>query len=450
MSPSSAADPGVDEAPILHIDLDAFFASVEVLDDPTLRGQPVAVGGGGARGVVASANYEARRFGVYSAMPSVVALRKCPHLVILPGRFDRYEEYSQRFQAIVGDLTPVYEPLGLDELFADLRSLHRLGIRPLAAAAQLRARVRDELGINSGVGLGTNKLFAKLASKRAKPHVVDGRLIEGPGVYFVSRTEQDDWLAELPVRALWGVGPATGERLSRLGVTTIRELSDLEESTLRYQFGPSLAHALYEMARGRDDRPVIANRATKSIGHEVTFAVSLTTPEQVDDKARHHAAVVARALRGSDQVANTVTVIVRFDDLTSVTRSQTLSFGLDDDAALGVVAAALADAVDARGPVRLLGVHVSSLRPREGSQLQLSFNLDDAGAVADATRALQAGRAALNDAVDDLRRRYGRSVIGQGADFATGEVDVAVQRGAHAFGPDAGRVTSDESRQIDE
>lgn len=441
MSRSSATDPGVDETPILHIDLDAFFASVEVLDDPTLAGKPVAVGGGGARGVIASASYEARRFGVHSAMPSVVALRRCPQLVILPGRFDRYEEYSHRFHEIVADLTPVYEPLGLDELFADLTSLRRLEVRPVAAAAQLRARVRDELHINSGVGLGTSKLFAKLASKRAKPRVVDGRLEEGPGVYVVTPDEQAEWLAELPVRALWGVGPATSDRLARLGVTTVRELAQLDEDALRYHFGPAVAHALFEMARGRDERPVIANRATKSVGHDQTFAVSLTTPEEVQRRAREHAAVVARALRTAEHVAHTVTLVLRYDDMTSLTRSQTLSFGIDDDAALGEVAAALAESVDLRGPVRLLGVHASSLRPRAGSEVQLAFDLGSGG-VADTTRGLQAGRAALKDAVDDLRRRYGRSVIGQGADFARGELDVATQRGAHPFGPGSGGASA--------
>ena len=146
-------NPSVDDAPILHVDLDAFFASVEILDDPSLEGKPVAVGGGGERGVVASASYEARRYGVRSAMASVVALRLCPQLIMLPGRFDRYEDYSRQFQRIVGDLTPDFEPLGLDEVFADLRSLRRLGIRPIAAAEALRARIESELRIQCGVGL---------------------------------------------------------------------------------------------------------------------------------------------------------------------------------------------------------------------------------------------------------------------------------------------------------
>ena len=186
---SSSSNPTVDEAPILHVDLDAFFASVEVLDDPSLRGKPVAVGGAGDRGVIASASYEARRYGVRSAMPSVVARRACPELIILPGRFDRYEVYSRQFHEIVLDLTPDVEPLGLDEVFADLRSLRRLNVRPIEAAKELRRRINDELALRCGVGLGRNKLFAKLASKESKPRVVERGLVEGPGVFWVSPRE---------------------------------------------------------------------------------------------------------------------------------------------------------------------------------------------------------------------------------------------------------------------
>ncbi|MGH9021083.1 MAG: Y-family DNA polymerase, partial [Acidimicrobiales bacterium] len=218
---TSPTDPSIDQAPVLHVDLDAFFASVEVLDDPSLKGRPVCVGGAGARGVVASASYEARRYGVRSAMPSVVALRMCPDLVMLPGRFDRYEEYSRRFHALVEDLTPEYEPLGLDEVFADLRGLRRLGVRPVPAARELRARIEGELLLQCGVGLGRNKLFAKLASKVSKPRVVDGRLVPGEGVVWVSPEVEAAWLAEMEVGALWGVGPATAAKLGRLGLTHV-------------------------------------------------------------------------------------------------------------------------------------------------------------------------------------------------------------------------------------
>src|ERR1700731_639181 len=187
VSNSPVEAPSLDEAPILHVDLDAFFASVEILDDPSLRGRPVCVGGAGDRGVIASASYEARRQGIKSAMSSVVARRMCPSLIILPGRFDRYEEYSQRFHEVVNDLTPDYKPLGLDEVFCDLRSLRRLKVAPLDAAWALRAGIREELQLECGVGLGRNKLLAKVASKQSKPRIVDHQLVQGDGVVWVSR-----------------------------------------------------------------------------------------------------------------------------------------------------------------------------------------------------------------------------------------------------------------------
>jgi DNA polymerase-4 len=439
----STEDPSVAEAPILHVDLDAFFASVEVLDDPSLRGKPVAVGGAGERGVIASASYEARRFGVHSAMASVVALRKCKDLIIVPGHFDRYEEYSRRFHSIVSDLTPDYEPLGLDEVFADLKSLHRLKVRPLQAARELRERIRSELQIESGIGLGANKLFAKLSSKQAKPRVVDGQLVVGSGVQWVNGEKQLAWLRMQGVRTLWGVGPATTQRLERLGIFTVAELAALSESTLRSHVGQSMAHTLIEMAHGRDDRVVTPNRATKSIGHEVTFAASLSDLDALRAQARQFSAVVARALRSSDQVAHTISLGVRFDDLTSTRRSETLSFGVDDETAVATIACALLESIELRGAVRLLGVSASSLRSRTNSELQLAFELpqsgeDDDTRAAERSRAQQASRGALNDAVDDLRRRFGRSSIGVGTDLLDGSLDVATQRGRHAFGPDAG------------
>jgi len=250
VSNSPSEGPTVDEAPVLHVDLDAFFASVEILDDPKLQGKPVCVGGAGARGVIASASYEARRFGVRSAMPSLIALRLCPDLIILPGRFERYEAYSRRFRDIINDLTPDFEPLGLDEIFCDLRSLRRLHVAPLLAAAQLRQRISDELALRSGIGLGRNKLFAKLASKQAKPRVVGGELVEGPGVVWVSPTLEAEWLEQLPVRALWGVGPATAAKLERLGLRYVRELAHVDEATLAQHVGVAMASSLSAYAKG--------------------------------------------------------------------------------------------------------------------------------------------------------------------------------------------------------
>jgi DNA polymerase-4 len=433
--------PSVDEAPILHVDLDAFFASVEILDDPSLRGKPVAVGGAGDRGVIASASYEARRYGVRSAMPSVVAKRACPSLIILPGHFDRYEVYSRKFHDIVRDLTPEYEPLGLDEVFADLRSLRRLNVWPLEAGAALRRRITDELGLLCGVGLGRNKLFAKLASKEAKPRVVDRGLVEGSGVFWVSPEQEARWLAVLPVRALWGVGPATAAKLSQLGLNYVRDLARVDQATLARHVGPAMAGALAAYARGEDSREVVVDREVKSVGHDQTFARSLIGFEEVTAALKVHAAVVARALRERQLVARTISVSVRYDDLTSVSRSQTLPFGVDDDDAIASIAHALVASVDLSNSVRLLGLYGSGFLERSANHMQLAFGLDatssdEKTSATVSSREQQVDRAALRDAIDEIRRRFGRTSLGTASELNEHGLDVVTQRGRHAFGPE--------------
>ena len=441
-SPSDG--PSVDEAPLLHIDLDAFFASVEILDDPALKGKPVCVGGAAERGVIASASYEARRFGVRSAMPSVVARRLCPDLIILPGRFDRYEVYSRQFHDVVRDLTPDFEPLGLDEVFCDLRSLRRLNVRPVDAAAGLRTRISNELGLLCGVGLGRNKLFAKLASKKSKPRVVDGRLVEGPGVVWVSPELEEQWLDELPVHSLWGVGPATAAKLEKLGLHWVRDLARVDEATLAAHVGSSMAASLAAYAKGEDRRDVVVDREMKSAGHDQTFARSLEGIHQLVAHAKGHAAIVARALRKQGRVARTITVVVRFDDLTSISRSQTLSFGVDDEVAIAAIAEALLQSVELHQAVRLLGIHASSFLERENNQMQLTFAIeassDNAREQAEiVSRERQISHEALRDAVDEVRQRFGRASLGTASELGERGVEIATQRGRHAFGPEAPR-----------
>ena len=433
--------PSVHDAPILHIDLDAFFASVEVLDDPSLKGKPVAVGGAGARSVIASASYEARRYGVKSAMPSLMAQRICPNLVILPGRFDRYEHYSQRFHEIVNDLTPDYEPLGLDEVFCDLRSLARLSPNPIESAWALKRRISDELGLLSGVGLGRNKLWAKLASKRSKPRVENGRLVDGPGVVFVDAEMEAAWLRELPVRALWGVGPATAGKLENLGIRFVREISSVGEETLAAHVGAAMARSLIDYSTGDDDRPVESNREMKSIGHDQTFAVSIGDLEGLLEVAKSHSAIVARAIRSKDQVARTVTLVMRFDDQTGLTRSQTLPFGVDDEVAIAAIMGALMESVTLRGPVRLVGVHLSNFLERDKNAVQLSFDIDTEtvkgkAQVAQLSQERQVSMEALRDAVDEVRSRFGSTSVGTLSELSEGGLEIERQRGSHAFGPD--------------
>ncbi len=440
---SPSRRPGVLEAPILHVDLDAFFASVEVLDDPALAGRPVAVGGAGERGVIASASYEARRYGVRSAMSTALARRLCPSLVVLPGRFERYGEYSRRFHELVADLTPVYEPLGLDEVFADLRSLARLGVDPLEAAHGLRRRLLEELHLRCGIGVARNKLFAKLASRAAKPRIEEGRLVEGEGVVWVDGATEEHWLATLPVRALWGVGPATAAKLERLGLRFVRDLRGVSAATLARSVGPSMAATLVGFAAGEDDREVVTDRPLKSLGHEETFARSLVGRGAVAAALRGQAGVVARTLRERDLVARTLTVLVRFDDATQVSRSQTVGYGLDDEGALLELAEALAGSIELSGAVRLLGLHASGLRARAGEGVQLRLPLGAAApddGPGDRARARQVERAALRDAIDEVRRRFGRDALATAGELGADGVEVATQRGRHPFGPEDPRA----------
>ncbi len=441
MSSSPGREPRVDDAPVLHVDLDAFFASVELLDDPTLRGRPVVVGGAGTRGVVASATYEARRFGVRSGMATALARRACPDLVVVPGHFDRYEEYSRRFRALVVDLTPVVEPLGLDEAFADVRGRRRLAPGPLELARGLRQRIRDELRLESAVGVARTKLFAKLGSKRAKPRVGPHGITPGPGVLWVSPQLEAEWLETLPVDALWGVGPSTAAKLARLGLRHVRDLRGLDPHALATKVGPAMAGQLAAYARGEDPREVVADRVAKSVGHDETFAVSRQSRAELHGDLRGHAEVVAGVLRERGVVAHTVTVVVRYDDRTSVSRSQTLDFGIDDAGGLRQVARALLESVPLTQAVRLLGLYAGSLRPRAGSQVQLSLDVDAApddvlSAAAASSRQHQSDRAGLRDAIDEIRRRFGRTALGTAADLRTSGVEPPRQRGRTAFGPD--------------
>ena len=423
----------------MHVDLDAFFASVEVLDDPTLRGRALAVGGAGERGVIASATYEARRYGVRSGMSSVLARRRCPDLVIVPGRFDRYEEYSRRFRRLVEALTPRVEPIGLDELFADLRGLHRLRVQPVVAAGELRERIREELSLECGIGLARNKLFAKIASRRAKPRIQGDRVVPGAGVVVVDRATEERWLDELDVGALWGVGPATAERLRRAGLRRVRDLADVNEADLAGVVGSAMAATLAGFARGEDPREVVVDRAAKSIGHDQTFARSLRTPEEVRDAVRRHAGVVARALRAQGVVARTISIQVRFDDRTSVSRSQTLPFGVDDPGGVGAVAQALVETVRLTQAVRLLGLYGSGLVARERNAVQLTLDLDEnlesRRGAQEASRVRQAEGEALRDALDEIHRRFGADAVATGADLGDDGLRVRSQR-ARPFGPE--------------
>jgi DNA polymerase IV len=405
------------EAPsILHLDLDAFFASVEQLADPALRGRPVVVGGLGNRGVVAAASYEARRFGIHSAMPMACARRACPDAVFLPPRFDAYAEASHQVMAVMRDVTPLVEPISLDEAFLDVAGAHRsLGSGP-EIGELLRRRIRAGTGLTASVGAATTKLLAKLASDLAKP---DGLLVVDPGAEL-------EFLHPLPVTRLWGVGPATRRRLERFGVNTVGELARLPESTLVRELGAAAGAHLHALAWNRDDRAVEPDRATKSIGHEETFATDRTDLDGLDRDALRMADAVAARLRAASKTARTVQLKVRYGDFRTITRSHTLPTPTDLAREIGDTARALLRAVDLGEGIRLLGVSVQQLD--EGVAVQGRLDLDDHSAPA------TDDRRALEDAVDTVRERFGDDAVGSAAFLERGRLRTG--RRASLWGPD--------------
>jgi len=337
------------------VDLDAFFAAVEQRDKPSLRGKPVVVGGVGGRGVVATASYEARAFGVRSAMSTAEARSRCPNAAFLTGRFDAYRETSVRVMTLLRELSPLVEPLSLDEAFVDLRAagLDDLSVEGVGAVArQLKDAVREVTGgLCGSVGIGTSKLVAKIASELDKP---DGLVVVPPG------TERD-LLRPMKVTVVPGVGPATAERLRRVGVHTIAELEKITEDELVRLVGRSHGRSLYRMARADDDRPVIAERETKSVSVEGTYDTDLVDRRLLEGLLNRQAAQVTERLRKARLSGRTITVKVRLHDFSTHTRSTTLSGPTDSTPVVARLARTLLGEVDTSGGVRLLGVGVSGL-----------------------------------------------------------------------------------------
>jgi DNA polymerase-4 len=420
---------------ILHVDMDAFFASVEVLDDPSLAGLPVIVGGTGARGVVASCTYEARVFGVHSAMPSVRARQLCPRAVFLPGRHGRYAEVSGALHRILRDVTPMVEPIGLDEAFMDVAGAVRLLGEPPAIAAALRARVSGELSLDCAVGIGRSKMIAKLASRAAKPRVDRAGTRPGSGVLCIGPEEEMAFLHGHRVESLWGVGPATATRLHGIGIRTVAELAAVPEETLVRRLGRAAGQHLAALARGEDPSPVTPDRPAKSIGHEETFATDLVDPAVLERHVLRMAESVATMLRGAACAARTVTVKVKFSDLSLQTRAHTLDRAITTGGALGQVAAALLAAIPPGEGIRLLGVSASGLVA--GGADQLSFDLADGRTEGSqgATSREQSWQE-VTSAVDAIRTRFGREAVGSAAMVTERGVEVPARRDA-PWGPSA-------------
>ena len=340
---------------IIHVDMDAFFASVEQRDDPSLRGLPVAVGGASARGVVAAASYEARRFGVRSAMASATAQRLCPDLVFRKPRFEVYRAVSQVIRGIFLDYTPRVEPLSLDEAYLDVTEDLR-GIGSATRIAELiRARIKAETGLTASAGVSYNKFLAKLASDQNKP---DGLCVIRPG-------EGAQFVAGLPVRRFHGVGPRSAEKMAALGIMTGADLRERELAFLRAQFG-SFADYLYRAARGIDLRAVRADRRRKSVGGERTFRHDISSGASLRETMDSIVEIVWERIERAEAKGRTVTLKLRHSDFTTLTRARSLPRAVADKAEFARIGhGLLADLLPLPQPVRLMGLTLSSLEAAE-------------------------------------------------------------------------------------
>jgi DNA polymerase-4 len=385
-----APDPPDDSgSPILHVDLDAFYASVELRDRPELRGRPVIVGGG-QRGVVLSATYEARQAGVHAAMPGARARRLCPDAVFLRPRHEEYARVSAGVMEILGEITPLVEPLSMDEAFLDVAGARRRFGRPTRIAQDIRDRIADEQGVTASVGVAPTKFVAKLASTRAKP---DGLLV-------IPAAEVVGFLHRLPVGALWGVGESTEERLLRLGLHTVADLAHVPEHTLVRAFGPALGAHLFALAWGRDTRRVEPEEPERSIGHQETFGHDVDDPVVLRRELLRLSTKVGTRVRAAGLLARTVTLTVRFADFSTITRSRTLADPTDVTQEIYATAGGLLDGLRLqRARLRLVGVRAERLVDPRRTPRQLTFD-DRPFGWSDADRA-----------TDRAARRFGKHAV---------------------------------------
>lgn len=375
---------------ILHVDMDAFFASVEQLDDPSLRGKPVLVGGAGPRGVVAAASYEARVFGCRSAQPMSVARRLCPHAIVVRGHFHRYREESGKVLAILGSFTPVVQPISIDEAFLDVTASQCIFGEPESMARQIKERILSETKLTASVGVAPNKFLAKLASDMDKPD----------GLTVIRAEDVDRILPPLPVGKIWGIGPKTAARLEGIGVRTIGDLRQLSPDVLERRLGTDAGH-YRRLAFGMDDRQVSSDSDAKSIGQEQTFGENLVDPREVLTVVLEQSEHVSARLRHQGLLARGVTVKIRFGDFQTITRAATLDTLTNSTQPIWHAARDLFNKwAEHFKPVRLIGVSATKLTRGE-PQLELFENED-------AKKQQRVDRA-----VDEITARFGSDAIGR-------------------------------------
>jgi DNA polymerase-4 len=373
--------------PILHVDMDAFFVEVERLRRPELRDRPVLVGGLGPRAVVAAASYEARTFGVGSAMPMVEARRRCPQAVLVPPDQTEYRAASELVFDVLRSFTPLVEGLSVDEAFLDISGLRLHFDDPLSIAEAIRRSLKKEVGLPASVGCATNKFIAKIASDDAKPD----------GVLRVPAGTESAFLSPMSVRRLWGVGEASFAGLEVLGISTVADVMAATEASLRHRLGESLGRHLWELAHGRDERPVVPRSAAKSISVEHTYPRDLTSDRLIEDEVFKHCNALSGRLVRAGVRARTVTLKVRFGDFTTITRSLTIAGGVKHGNALWDVSRTLLERIDRAGQgVRLLGVAGGELNATSEPR-QLSMTDE--------------GRSAAATAAEQVRARFGADAV---------------------------------------
>ena len=416
--------------PILHVDMDAFFASCELRRHPELVGQPVVVGGSGERGVVAAASYEARAYGVHSAMPAVRARRLCPHAVFLPGDHAHYSEVSGRIMEVFREATPLVEPLSLDEAFLDVGGSRRLLGAPSTIAAEIRRRVFEQEGLTCSVGVARVKFLAKLASQAAKPRAGHDGTRPGPGVLVVDPGDERSFLHPLPVQALWGVGPATLAKLQRIGIRTVGDLAATSPDALAHSIGKAAAAHLHALANLVDPRPVVPDLELKSVSHEETFGRDKHRAEDLAVELRKMGDAVGARLRASGLTARTVTIKVRFGDFSTISRSATLDEPTDSGVDIVRVGRELLAQVDPSPGVRLLGIGVTKLGPPAARQLRL--DLAGTEPIEDPN---DEEHRRVEAVVDLIRDRYGSGSVGPAS--LVGPTGLrSTRKGTQQWGPD--------------
>ncbi len=401
-----------ESATILHADLDAFYASVEQMLDPSLRGRPIAVGGG----VVLAASYEAKAFGVKGGMAGRRAKELCPDLHFVGGHFSEYQRLGDAAIAVLGDFTPLVERISIDEAFADVAGAEHLFGTPTQMAETIRRRVRDEVGLPISIGIARTKHLAKIGSQVAKPD----------GLVFIDPATELEFLHDLPVELMWGVGPVTKERLAKEGITTIGQLSRTPGHSLERWLGRAMGEKLNALAWNRDPRAIVTRRRAGSVGAQSALGKRPATPETFIPTLRHLADRVATRMRAKGYGGRTVTVRVRFADMRAITRSVTLpapisATGILAETAETLVRTALADNRQER-TISLLAISVSHLEKRELLQLELPLGLHDAKARPGSREG--AKRFDADRAIDKIRDRFGRTAVGYGSAAMGGSKNV--------------------------